>query len=89
MPAIPTPSKPVLYNGTITGMPNKTHEGFYFFRYNAQEKNKLQWYKTNSKSCLKPPPNTKTNQKITTEISKPLTNQPVLSQTSLQENMEQ
>lgn len=48
---MPTPSKPVLYNGTITEMPNKTHEGFYFFRYNAQEKNKLQWYKNNSVSC--------------------------------------
>lgn len=55
MPAMPTPSKPVLYNGTITGMPNKTHEGFYFFRYNAQEKNKLQWYKNNSVSSLKTP----------------------------------
>lgn len=36
-----------------------------------------------TQSLVKKPPKHKTNQKITTEISKPLTNQPVLSQTSL------
>lgn len=85
---MPTLSKPVLYNETISGMPNKTHEGI-FLRYNTQERDKLQWYKNNSKSCLKKNPNRKTNQKMTTRIPKPLTNQPVLSHTSLQQNMEQ
>lgn len=26
---MPTLSKPVLYNGTIAGMPNKTHKGIF------------------------------------------------------------
>lgn len=29
MPAMLTPSKPVLCNRTIAGMPNKTHEGIF------------------------------------------------------------
>lgn len=49
MLVMPTLRKPVLYNETIAGMSNKTRGNF--LRYNAQERDKLQWYKNNSKSC--------------------------------------
>lgn len=54
MLAMPALSKPVLYNGTIAGMPNKTHEGI-FSRYNAQERDRLQWCKKSLKILFKKP----------------------------------
>lgn len=79
MPAIPTPSKPVLYNRTIAWMPNKTHEGI-FLDVMLSKGTSYNGIKT-TQNLVKPHPKHKKNQKMTTEIPKTLTNQPVLSQT--------
>lgn len=56
MPAMPTPSKAVLYNGTIAGMPNKTYEGFFFFLdIMLRERTSYNGIKTTQSLVRKPP----------------------------------
>lgn len=54
MLAMPALSKPVLYNGTIAGMPNKIHEGI-FLDIMLRKGTGYNGVKNPSKSCLKNP----------------------------------
>lgn len=66
MLVMPTLRKPVLYNETIAGMSNKTHEGI-FLDIMLRKGTSYNGIKTTQ---LKKSPNTKTNQKMTTKIPK-------------------